>query len=161
MPCRGVNMKLKNQKGFTLIEVMVVIIVMALLSVLALPRVISIITQAKKASAQAVVAAVRSGIANNKIASISEGNPTGTYVAQLTNGSTNAACNALGGGNRCFDNIMEAGQGVSDSRWVRANAGGAATFRFDTGGSADCTYTYNASNGTFLPDATNATTNCQ
>ncbi len=153
-------MKLKNQEGFTLVEVMVVIIVMALLSVLALPRVISIITQAKKASAHSIVAAVRSGIANNKIASISEGNPTGVYPLLITsNASGDVLCGNIVGG--CFNQILHTGQQVTDNRWNQTQAGGPganAIYVFDKAGSAECTYTYNATNGTFL--ASN-TTGCQ
>lgn len=149
----------KNKKGFTLIEVMVVIIVMALLSVLALPKVISIITQAKKASSHSVVAAVRSGITNNKIASISEGQPTGLYVSPLTGNATTTVCGSVTGG--CFDALLEAGQQVTDNRWNHTlveTSSLTGTYVFDKAGSAECTYTYHPINGTFL--ASN-TTGCQ
>lgn len=142
-------MKLRHPKGFTLIEVMIVLIVMALLTIMALPRIISIMTEVKKAASHEVVAAVRSGISNNKIGSISEGAPTGTYISSITgNASANQLCGSATGG--CFDQVLEAGQQVTDNRWNQTVAGTAGAYVFDKGGLAECTYTYNSSNGTFL-----------
>lgn len=131
---------MKNNKGFTLVEVVIVLTVMALLAVAALPRVISIITQAKKGSADNIVAAVREGIFLQKISSISEANPLGSYPAVLDSAAT-ADCAS---GNACFTNVLEAGQDITDSRWNKASA---TTYTVDN---LTRTYTYTNTNGTFL-----------
>ncbi len=136
-------MKIQNQKGFTLMEVVIVLTVMALLAVGALPRVIQIVTQAKKGARDNIAASVREGIFLQKVNSISEASPTGSYPATL-DGASNGSCSASTG---CFATVLEAGQQITDSRWTRTNN---TTYQFDVGGSADSTYTYNATNGTFL-----------
>ena len=53
----------KQQSGFTLIELVVVIVILGLLAATALPRFVSISGQARLASLQGVAGAVRSGAA--------------------------------------------------------------------------------------------------
>lgn len=55
--------KRANMKGWTLIELIIVIVIIGLLAVVALPRYFNLRDEARKASADGVVAAVRSGIA--------------------------------------------------------------------------------------------------
>ncbi len=66
-----------SDKGFTLVEVVIVLTVMALLAVAALPRIVNIVGQAKRGARDNVVAAIKSGIHLQKVSSISEATPFG------------------------------------------------------------------------------------
>ena len=135
-----------NKKGFTLVEVVIVLTVMALLAVAALPRIINIITQAKKGSRDNIVAAVREGIFLQKINTVSETNPLGSYPSSLDANTANA-CNVMAGG--CFASVLEAGQQITDTRWEGL---GSNNYEYDNGtsvGTAGGMWTYNSSNGTF------------
>ena len=141
-------MNLKNRKGFTLVEVVIVLTVMALLAVAALPRIINIITQAKKGSRDNIIAAVREGIMLQKVSSISENAPLGAYPANLDT-LPMGGCNV---GTGCFVNVLEPGQGITDFRWGKAIGGPfGTTYNFMLmGDPAAASYSYNATNGTLL-----------
>jgi len=139
---------MSQNKGFTLVEVVIVLTVMALLSVAALPRIINIITQSKKGSRDHIVAAVRSGIHLAKISSVSETQPLGAYPF-LDSGAL-GTCNTMGV--QCFCAAMAESQCVMDGRWRKTASN---TWAYDQGGSADSTFTYNMFNGTLLCTAGN------
>jgi len=138
---------ISKNKGFTLVEVVIVLTVMALLAVAALPRIINIVGQAKKGSRDNIVAAIRSGIQLQKISTVSETTPLGAYPGNLdTNPGGGAACT---GANACFGNILEPGQQINDSKWVKINnAGPVYTYDYDPGPSVS-NWAYNTANGTF------------
>lgn len=52
--------KSKNQAGFTLIEIIVVMVILGILSVVAVPKFVDLTTQAKIAASQSALGAVRS-----------------------------------------------------------------------------------------------------
>ncbi len=54
-----------------------------MLSIMVLPKIINLITPAKEASRDQIIAAVRSGIALQRISSINESAPTGTNPSSL------------------------------------------------------------------------------
>ena len=117
-----------NRKGFTLIELIMVIVLLGLLAIVAIPKYYDLTTSAKTAAEKGVVGGVRSGIytyfANNK-----------AYPATLDS-ATNAACSAA---NPCFSTVLA--QPVQQD-WTKASA---TTYT----GPAGTTYTYTVATGAF------------
>jgi prepilin-type N-terminal cleavage/methylation domain-containing protein len=55
--------KVKNEKGFTLIEMVVVIVILGIISVIAVPRYLSLIVEAEEGTARGITASLRGAIA--------------------------------------------------------------------------------------------------
>lgn len=124
----GVN---RNSKGFTLVELVMVIIILGILSVTAMPKFFNLQNDAKETAEKGVVGAVRSGIytyfASNK----------GVWPAELDSAKT-AACSTS---NPCFSAVLSQ-QGVT-SDWAKT---GKYTYQGPTGS----IYTYTGSSGEFV-----------
>lgn len=67
---------IKSRRGFTLVELMMVIVISSVVAALILPKFIDLTVNAKAASERAIVAAVRSGINFYKLKAVSENQAT-------------------------------------------------------------------------------------
>jgi MSHA pilin protein MshA len=76
-----------GQKGFTLIELVIVIIILGLLAAVAVPKFIDLSSDAKTAATNSIAGAIASANSIN-YASRSENSAKGSAVANCTDGST-------------------------------------------------------------------------
>ncbi len=130
---------LRSNKGFTLIELVLVITILGILAVAALPNFINVSTQAKQASRDGVVGAVRSSIGLYKANDLVVNGPPGAYPATLDVAVAGAASPT----NLVFTSILQ--QGVADAGWSKVDA----THYNYSDGTTTYGYVYTPASGTF------------
>jgi MSHA pilin protein MshA len=148
---------MKKQAGFTLIELIMVIVILGILSAFALPRFADLSGSAQSAANQGIVGSVRSA---SSIA----------HAAYLAAGNSGLTVSLEGVDYDVVDGYLEADQietaaqvsGVTSPALVARVAGtpdtaGTAQWTLDDGTGATCTITYTEAVGTA---AATVTTNC-
>ncbi|MBI2338972.1 MAG: type II secretion system protein [Deltaproteobacteria bacterium] len=143
-------MKRINQKGFTLIELVLVITILGILAVAALPQFINVTTEAEQASMAGVVGSVRAGIAlyraNDLITNGAPGEyPNAADIGTAADLDDEAAGATAAAATPFFVNVLQAG--VTDDSWTK-DAADVNVYIFDDG-TTTYTYTYDDVAGTF------------
>ncbi len=123
-------MKRTNTKGFTLIELIMIIVILGILAAVAVPKYFDLTTDAKTAAEKGVVGGVRAGIQ--------------TYFAQNKSFPTSldsvAASTTCSTSNPCFDTVLSQGGITAD--WSKDASG-------DYVGPNGGTYHYDNTDGSF------------
>lgn len=127
------------KKGFTLIELVLVITILGILAISALPSFINISTQAEQAARDGVIGAVRAGVALQRANDLVTNGPPGVFPATLDAVGANTACSSAA---PCFTTVLT--QGVTDGNWTKVSN---TQYTF-TDGTSTFTYTYTPANGT-------------
>lgn len=119
---------MKNEKGFTMVELILVITILGILAVAALPQFINVTSSANTAAKEGVLGAVREGIALSM-----------SNAAATTGTATPPASLEGADAGTLFDGVIT--NGVSDSHWTVDGTGFIYTYTANDGSTTAYTYT--------------------
>lgn len=134
-----------KQSGFTLVELIVVIVVLGILAATALPKFVNVSQDARRASVEGVTGALRSAVSLVQAKYYAAGNTTATTV-NMQDGSTVTVAAGTGIPVGSAAGIGAALQSL-DGFVADYSTATAITFRPTNGGSATCQASYNSTNG--------------
>lgn len=124
-----------NRKGFTMIELILVIAILGILAISALPRFLDLSESAEEAARDGVVGAVRAGVA------IYHANQLVNQLTPVWPATLDA--NADGACTTCYSTVLESP--ISDTKWTKAGL----IYTYTTTGGTATAYTYVPATGAF------------
>lgn len=131
---------MNRQAGFTLVELVVVIVILGLLAATALPRFIDVTTDARIASLNGVAGGLRSAAALARAQYVLDGTNTSPITMEGVNVAVSTGANT--GGRPTVVGIRDA---MPDpDGYTVAVAGSLVTYTPESGGSATCQVRYEA-----------------
>ena len=138
---------MNTRNAFTMIELIFVIVVLGILAAVAVPKFAATRTDAEIAKARSTVAAVRSGIVNERQTRLFRGQ--NNFISTLdANATVNASGTTIFDNNGSSDNtIMMYGVITKKQHgWVKSANN---EYTFELPGQGQAVFTYNPGNGTF------------
>lgn len=133
-----------ENRGFTLIELVLVITILGIVAISALPSFTSVTTEAERASKDTVVGAIQTGLSLYRANDMAVNGPPGSYPPQLDSVAVNTPC---GPSSPCFGDVLVApiGDYRNGRGWMKV---GSTAYVFNDGSSA-FVFSYDPANGTF------------
>lgn len=140
------------QKGFTLVELVVVIVILGILAATALPRFVDLTGDARRSAVNGMAGGLRSAVALVQSRYLATGILTATTVTVVGGGTVtvNAGTGVPVGTLAGIGAALQSTDGFAVSYTTPA----AVTFRPNNGGSVTCQITYNGTTGAVTVFAT-------
>lgn len=158
---------MKKSQGFTLIELVVVMVILGILAAVALPKFVNMTGQARTAKMNGAVGAVQSSITLIHAQWLAQGSPAGATPTINAEGGVALASNNpahLVNGYPAAEAFVIANQnlaGLDNSFTTTMNAGGDAVTIADANGPATCAFTVTESTGAGNPPLVSAVGACE
>ncbi len=133
-----------RQQGFTLVELIVVIVILGILAATALPRFINVTNEARTAAVNGMAGGIRSAVSLAQARYMATGNLTATAISMTGADSVtvNAGTGIPVGTAAGIGAALQSTDGFNPDYTVAP-----ATFRPTNGGGATCGLTYNGTSG--------------